>query len=106
MTPLRGFLLAIPLAVLLAGCPIYTGDGGPDTRPDSGPGPCVGAGCVCETMLDCDPGLVCEGGLCTTPDVPSDCRTHGDCAVGDYCGSARECTGSSTCSLDADCADG
>src|SRR5688500_17064481 len=54
MTRLRGVLLALPLAVLFAGCPIYVDDD------HHGGGPrCVGPGCACDTDRDCEAGTFC-----------------------------------------------
>ncbi|RLB45761.1 MAG: hypothetical protein DRJ42_29200 [Deltaproteobacteria bacterium] len=106
MKTFRGLLLALPLAVLLGGCPIYTGDGG-TVVPDSGPRPCVGAGCICDSSLDCEPGLVCTDNRCVVPDRVDACRTHGDCAVGAFCeDTRRECVDSATCTTDETCAGG
>lgn len=71
----------------------------------SGSDVCTDGRCVpapCSEDSDCGSGEVCDAGTCRD----NTCRTHGDCPSGQYCDDASgECTPSSTCTGDADCAD-
>lgn len=130
---LSAFLVALPLTVLLSGCPLYSGDGDPSACRDDfdcSPsdrcmrGSCVPSGPDCVSSDDCFATEVCSAGACVpgsrcTGDsdcatgelcdagacVPgtASCRTHGDCAAGAYCDSGA-CTPSGSCGSDTDCA--
>lgn len=121
MTKLYGTLIAAATAALFAGCPVY-GDNGP------GGVACVGIGCPCTSIDQCDTGTICSAGRCElgedcTTDAQCEsnqecnelhqvcvdleaCRTNGDCAVGRYCNSSNVCEESSTCTSDASCSGG
>lgn len=104
----RAFLLALPLAALLPGCPVYLGDGSRpacDTRADCPSGfECIANVCTstveCSRTVACPTGEVCEDGTCVPG--PTTCRTHGDCAVGGMCDNGF-CEPSTICTSDADC---
>ncbi len=126
MSTLRSFLLLLPMAAFLAGCPIYGGDGDDD---DDDIRPCVGLGCYCDrdsdctadgaicnasdhecvagcrSNADCDSGEICDTATSMCRARPAMCRTHGDCARGQYC-EASTCTPSDTCDDDSDCDSG
>ncbi|MFO0682742.1 MAG: hypothetical protein U0234_11850 [Sandaracinus sp.] len=99
--------IALPLALVLPGCPIYSDNGQPLPCSVSNPCPtgltCVGGVCegaTCTSDRQCTSDEHCENGSC----VPGQrvCLTHGDCDVGYMC-DVQVCEVSTTCSTDTDC---
>ena len=63
---------------ILGGCPVYGGDGGPESV-------------ACSTSRDCPTGSVCAvTGFCATP-APGNCAVPTDCSAGNTCGSDSLC---------------
>ena len=88
---LRVFVLALPLTMLLGGCPIYVDDGSGPTPPE------------CTDDVDCDLGDFCRRGVCT--ETPPECTTHTDCAGDEVC-TGGACVPGSRCTDDEECAAG
>jgi len=102
--------IALPLAALLPGCPLYLDDGHAlacTVNADCPSGQeCVGGTChpitgpVCTTDSDCATGEHCDAMACVPG--PRVCVTHGDCDPLFMC-DISSCEASSNCTTDADC---
>lgn len=109
MTNLRAFAFALPFTVLLAGCPIWSDDGGDRecyTDADcTGDDVCFRGSCEppeCRSDAECGAGDICSGGSCV-PGTP--CSTDAECGAGSVCVSGM-CRPGSRCTADAECGTG
>lgn len=105
---MRALWLALPLAALLPGCPVYLGPGERPACEMTSECPsgleCIGGRCTstveCSATVACPAGEVCNAGTCEPG--PTTCRTHGDCAPGAMC-DAGICEPSTLCTVDSEC---
>lgn len=107
MNNLRGIVLALPLATLLAGCPIYFDDGGghrPPVHRDGGTIRVDAGGPIplCRSDRDCAAGMICETAVGICVPGPVTCLVDGDCPTGDAC-VAGTCEPAPTCTTDNTC---